>query len=66
MLEEVENLGYPNIGPASLQRHSLSNFEGLRPPVWGRDPLTEAGSVGWLALLVEIHFSLALPGSALC
>lgn len=48
MLEEVKNLGYSSIGPASLQGHSLSNFEGSRPPFGAGIPwLKQEVSAGW-------------------
>lgn len=58
VLEEVKSPGYPKIGPAPLQGHSLSNFKGQRTP----RPQSGQGSPslsrkGWLALLVERHFA---------
>lgn len=49
-MEEVKSPGYPTIGPAPLQGHSLSNFKGQRTPC----PQSGQGSPslsrkGWLA-----------------
>lgn len=53
VLEEVKSLGHPKIGPAPLQGHSLSNFEGSRPPSGAGIPWPKQEVLGWLALLVE-------------